>query len=103
MYTGLGKQALGGYKQNLVHTRTQEKGAETDLDLPVSVQESPAEAWVIGGLLQGRGTQCSSACMGPSEGSHHYLHYLRHSLASGQTTGREHSPVHQQKIGLKIY
>ena len=29
--------------------------------------------------------------------------YLHHSLASGQTTGREHSPTHQQKIGLKIY
>ena len=27
---------------------------ETDPDLPVSVQESPAEAWVSGGLLQGR-------------------------------------------------
>ena len=26
---------------------------ETDPDLPVSVQESPAEAWVGGGLLQG--------------------------------------------------
>ena len=25
------------------------------------------------------------------------------SLASGQTTGREYSPTHQQKIGLKIY
>ena len=25
------------------------------------------------------------------------------SLASGQTTGREHSPTHKQKIGLKIY
>ena len=41
----------------LVHTRTQEKGAvtpkETDPDFPVSVQESPAEAWVGGGLLQG--------------------------------------------------
>ena len=39
-------------------------------------------------------------CMGPFEGGHHYLHYLHHSLASGQTTG---SPAHQQKIGLKIY
>ena len=29
--------------------------------------------------------------------------YLHHSLASGQITGREHSPAHQQKIGLKIY
>ena len=50
---------LGGYKQNLVHTRTQEKGAvtpqETEPDLPVSVQESLAEAWVGGGLLQGPG------------------------------------------------
>ena len=39
-------------------TRTHVKGAvtpkETDLDLPVSVQESPVEAWVSGGLLQGR-------------------------------------------------
>ena len=28
---------------------------ETDPDLPVSVQESPAEAWVGGGLLQDLG------------------------------------------------
>ena len=28
---------------------------ETDSDLPVSVQESLAEAWVGGGLLQGWG------------------------------------------------
>ena len=33
----------------------------------------------------------------------YYLHYLHHSLCSGQTTGREHRPTHQQKIGLKIY
>ena len=46
-------------KQNLVCTRTQEKGAvtpkETDPDLSVHVQESLAEAWVGGGLLQGQG------------------------------------------------
>ena len=58
-YTGLGKQTLGGHKQNLVHTRTQEKAAvtpqETDLDLPVSDQQSPVEVWVCGGLLQGWG------------------------------------------------
>ena len=55
----LRKQTLGGHKQKLVLTRTQEKGAvtpqDTDPDLPVSVQESPAEAWVGGGLLQGWG------------------------------------------------
>ena len=53
------KQTLGGHKENLVCTRTQEKGAvtpqETDPDLPVSVKESPVEAWIWGGLLQGRG------------------------------------------------
>ena len=55
-YTGLRKQTPGGHKQKLVCTRTQEKGAvtpqETDPDLPVSVQESPVEAWAGGGLLQ---------------------------------------------------
>ena len=58
-YTGLGKQTLGGHKQSLVYTRTQENGAvatpQTDPDMPLSVQEPPAEAWVGGGLLQGRG------------------------------------------------
>ena len=39
------------------------------------------------------GTECGSACIGPFEGGRHYLHYLHHSLVSGQTTGREHSPL----------
>ena len=67
---------------------------ETDQDLPVSVQESPVEAWVGGGLLQRWGTECISA---PCEGGHHYLQNLHHSLASGQITGREHSPTLQRK------
>ena len=54
-----GKQTLGGHKQDLVCTRTQEKGAvipqETDPDMPMSVQESLAEAWVGGGLPPGWG------------------------------------------------
>ena len=58
-YTGLRKQTLGGHKQKLVCTRTQEKEAmtpqETEPDLPMSVQESLAEAWVGGGLLLGWG------------------------------------------------
>ena len=53
-----GNRLLEGTNRTLC-TRTQEKGAvipqETDPDLPVSVQESPAEAWVGGGLLQGWG------------------------------------------------
>ena len=56
--------------------------------------------WLAPGL---GGTECGSVCKEPFEGGHHYLHYLQGSLASGQTTGREHSPAHQQKIGLKIY
>ena len=50
-----------------------------------------------------QGTEYSSVLLGPFEGGHHYLHYLHHSLLSGQITGREHSPAHQQKIVLKIY
>ena len=76
---------------------------ETDRGLPGSVQESPAEAWVGGGLLQGWGQCTACACIGSFKGGRHYLRYLHHSLASGQTTGREHSTSHQQKIGLKIY
>ena len=60
-------QGLGGHTQNLLCTRTQDKGAvipqETGPNLSVSVQESPVEAWVSGGLLKGQGTECSSVCM----------------------------------------
>ena len=59
-----GNRLLEGTNKTLC-TRTQEKGAvtpqETDPDLPMSVQESPAEAWVGGGLLQGWYNACSSA------------------------------------------
>ena len=98
---------LGGYKQSFVCTRTQGKGRvspqETEPDLPVSVQVSPAEGWVDSGLLGVRGAEYSSAWTSPFERGGHYHHYPYHSLASGQTTGREHSSAHQQKIGLKIY
>ena len=40
---------------------------ETDPDSSVSVQESLAEVWVKGGLLQVQGTECSSACTIPFE------------------------------------
>ena len=35
---------------------------ETDPDLPRSVQESPAEAWVVVACCRAEGTECSSAC-----------------------------------------
>ena len=51
-------------------TRTQEKGAvtaqETDPDLPVSVQDSPVEVWIGGGLISRvGGNECGSVCVGP--------------------------------------
>ena len=91
----MGKQTLQKHKQNLVCTRTQEKGAvspqETEPDLPVSVQDSPESGSLYtGALSQGHWTQQCG-----------HKSFKRQN--SGQTTVREHSPDHQQKIGLKIY
>ena len=51
-----------------MHIRTQEKRAvtpkETDPDLPVRVQESPAELWVGGGPLQGWGHSVQQCMLG---------------------------------------
>ena len=100
-YTRLEKQTLGGHKQNLVGTRTQEKGAmtlqETDPDLGVSVQSLWQRCVSVVACCRVGGTECSSACKGSFEGGRHYLHYLHHSLVSDQTTGREHRAAHQQK------
>ena len=105
--TGLVKHILGGYKQNLVCTRTQEKGAvipqETDPELYVRVQEYPGEARSEVAWCRVGGTECGSACKEPFDGGLQYIHYLHHSLNSGQATEREHSPTNQQKIGLKVY
>ena len=53
------KQNLFFFQTKPVLTRTQEEGAviqqEADPDLPVSIQESPPEMWVVSGLLQDRG------------------------------------------------
>ena len=48
-----------------------------------------------------RGTEYTSSGISPFAGGPHHLHCP--CLASGQTTGREHSPTHQQKMGFKIY
>ena len=49
-----------------------------------------------------RGTECASACRRPFEGHCHYLHYLHHSLVSGQTREGNTAPPINRKIGLKI-
>ena len=101
---GLWKQRLRGHKQNLVFTRTQEKGAmtsqETEPDLPGCAWESLAEAWLDSDLPGGRALS-ATVLGGPT--CWHKSFWMRLLLLSlplpwGQTTGREHSPTHQQKI-----
>ena len=74
---------------------------EINPELPGSVWEPLADAWVGRGLLQGQGLSVA-VCTGPLEGGRHYVHYLHHSLVSGQTTTREHSPAHQQKVNSRF-
>ena len=108
--TGLGKQTLGGNDNTVCAPRPRRKEQWPHKRL------SQTCLWVSRSLLRRRGL--TAACrrvrgtdysgpgtlvFRPCEGSHHYHHYPYHSLVSGQTTGREHSPTHQQKIGLKIY
>ena len=66
---------LGEHIQNLACARIQEKGA-------VFPQETESDL--------------------PVNLQESLLEVWVDSLASGQTTGREYSPTHQQKIGLKI-
>ena len=106
MYTGLGKQTLGGHKWNCAYWDPGKRAVtlqETDPDLPVSVHESPSEVWVSGGLLQGWKHWMWQWEQQTFWGCLHYLHYLHHSLTWGQTTEREHSTTHQTKIRLKFY
>ena len=107
------RDANKGCKQNLVHTKAQGKEQwppqKTEPDLPLSIWVPPVEVWVSSGLPQKQGLwqqqswEVQYAGISTFEGGLHYCHYPYHSLASGQTTGREHSPTHQQTIGLKIY
>ena len=97
-------ETLGGHEQNLVHTRTQEKGAvtpqETEPDLPMSVWESPAEVWVDSGLPWGQAHWLQPSWEGQHAGISSFCggrHYT-YLVWPGQTTGREHSTIHQQKL-----
>ena len=94
-----GKQTLGGHKQNPAHQDPGERSCDPTRDCPRLARECPG---VSGGGVGRRWPAAGSGALsvavhhGPSEGGRHYLHHLHHSLASGQTTGREHSPFHKQ-------
>ena len=86
-----------------MHIRTEDKAAvtpqKTKPDLHVSVQESSAEVWVDRACCGIRGAEYHCAGISPHfEGDCHYSHCKYHNLASGQTTGKDHNPAHQQKI-----
>ena len=74
-------ETLGRHEQNLVHTRTQEKGAvtpqETEPDLPVCVGVSGG-AWVDStgsGQWPQQSWEAQGAGVSPFEGGCHYSHY----------------------------
>ena len=69
-----GKQTLGGHKQNLVHIRSHEKGAVSPQETGSNLTMSIQESQVEAWV---------------------------NTLTPGQTTRREHSPTHQQKIQHK--
>ena len=88
------------------HQDTGERSSDPSRDWPRFAHECPGVScrgvdwwWPAAGSR----ALSEAVCQGLFEGGRYYLHYLHHSLASGQTTGREYSPTHQQKIGLKIY
>ena len=105
--------ALRRHKQNLVSTRIQKNGAvmpqETEPYLPWVSRSIRQRRGSIVACYRVRGTEYNSPRSHGTywnesfEGGWYYHHYLYHSLASVQTTGREHKPTHRQKIVLKIY
>ena len=54
--------------------RSSDSSQETEPNLPVSVQESPAEAWVNSGCRGVRSTEHNSHGISPFEVGHHYLY-----------------------------
>jgi len=83
---------------------------KTDPDLPVSVQESPA-SYASRGIGQwwpatGLGTLSAAVCawiLFQGVSIIFMTSMIVWSQVSCQTAGKEHSPTHQQKIGLNIY
>ena len=109
--TGLGKQRLleiAHTHKSLVCTRTQEKGAVT----PPRDWARPACEWLgVSGGVVGRqwlaaGSEALTAVVLGGLVCWHESFWRRSPLPlplSGQTTRREESSTHKQKIGLKIY
>ena len=107
------REKVGVVKSHLESNPIPARDAWRAQTKPCGHQETPHRLsqtclWVFECLLwrcgsAGSGALSAAVHHGTFRRRSHYLHYLHHSLASGQMTGREHSPTHQQKIGLKIF
>ena len=89
-----------------MHQDPGERSSDPVSDWPRLTSESPGVFSEVMGQqwpAMGWGHCSAQQCLhGTFWGGHHYLYYLHNNLDSDQTTGREHSPAHQQKIGLNI-
>ena len=90
-----------------MHTRTQEKGAETaretDPDLRMSVQESGRG---VGQRWPAAGSGALSVAVCPGDLSKEVvIIFITSTIVWSQIKqqGGNTAPIHQQKIGLKIY
>ena len=99
-YTGLGTDSGRVQTGHCMRQDPGERSSDPTRDWPrlaMSVQESLAEAWVIGGLLQGWGHWVRQCTHGTSWRS--YLHYLHQSLASGQITVNHNKLENSERDG----
>ena len=89
-------------QQKPVHQDPGERSSDPAGALPVGVRESLAKVWVFCrdevACCRVGGPDCSSACLGPFEGGHHYLHYLHQSLLPGKEQGGNTGPPINRKL-----
>ena len=94
--SGVTSPLIGGFKQNIVHTR---EPTETELDLPLSVL-SPEEVWVSSGLLtrgsRGSGYSRPGYGISPLGGGHHYPHHRATRTSTG--LGKQTLGGHKQNL-----
>ena len=105
-YTGLGKQTLGGHKQNLACTRTQGKGAVTPQETARLACECPG---VPGGGMGWKWHAAGSGALSVAVCAWELLKevaiiFITSTIVWSQVKQQGGSIAHfQQKIGLKIY
>ena len=99
-YTGLGKQTLGGHKQN---QDPGERSSDSTRDWPRLARECPGAS---GRVVKWWGPAAGLGALSVAVLEWNLLKeatIIFISLASGQITRRGHNPTLQEKIGLKIY